>query len=326
MSEIRKHYFLDEYCIIASERGRRPSDFKSGTKKIRPTNCQFCGGNEDKTPPATAVYKNDLILQDTDGNRVTGWQVRCFPNLYPAVSPETDKLTEKTENSIVFEGYGFHEIIVETPVHDKTLPDFTDQEMAFLMCAYRDRFLHYNSQKKIAYVSLFKNSGEVAGASLDHTHTQLIALPLNPPKLVKELEAIASSSSCPYCTILKNELNTRRIIAKNDHCIAFAPFFSQYEFEVWIIPYTHVSHLGECSEDELRSLGYMLKKILAKLRFMLDDPPYNFMFFQETGQYHLNVRIQPVLSKIAGFEKNTDIFINTVAPEQAADFLKIDTD
>ncbi|TFH40323.1 MAG: DUF4921 family protein [ANME-2 cluster archaeon] len=321
MSEIRKHYFLDEYCIIAGERGKRPSDFVLKPEKAKGMECPFCGGNESLTPKATAVYRDGQVLKDTDYERVTGWQVRCIPNLYPAVSPEPIPVI--MENGWqVQEGYGFHEVIVETPEHSKILSMSTNKEMALLMQVYKERMLFYQSQKGIEYVSLFKNSGEAGGASLEHTHTQLIALPVIPPILKREQEVLHNLHYCPYCEIVKSESTSSRLITKNEYWAAFAPFYSQSPFEVWILPFEHLSHIGECSDTMLEFLGSILKEIMVRYSEVLNDPPFNYMFFQDSGKYHLNLRIKPVLSIIAGFEKNTDIYINTVTPEKAASFLR----
>jgi UDPglucose--hexose-1-phosphate uridylyltransferase len=322
MSKIRKHYFLDEYCIIATERGRRPSDFISEPEISGIKDCTFCGGNEDKTPPATAVYKAGQVLEDDDRERIKDWQIRCIPNLYPALSPDEARITASSvrphEGWEVLNGYGFHEVIVETPQHGRTLPDFTDDEITLLMHAYQDRVLHYSSQQGIEYVSLFKNSGHSAGASLEHTHSQLIALPVKTPILQQEQDIIAHLEGCPYCNIVKTECKSSRLVARNRDWGAFTPFCSRFPFEVWIMPFLHISNLGACSWDLLESLGIILREALRRYSQLLGDLPFNYMFFQDQGTYHLNLRIQPVLTTIAGFEKNTGIFINTIAPEQAA--------
>lgn len=326
MSEIRKHYFLDEYCIIAKERGKRPSDFVLKPEKPEIEDCPFCGGNEFKTPKATAVYKDGQVLIDTDHKRVKGWQVRCIPNLYPALRPEFSQPTVQSDPPgkgwQVQKGYGFHEVIVETPEHEKTLSVFTNNEMELLMQVYQDRVLYHRSQEGIVYVSLFKNWGKLGGASIEHTHTQLIALPVLPHTLKKEQDALNNLSECPFCRIIRSESTSSRLVAKNQHWAAFAPFCSRFPFEVWIMPFEHINHLAGCSDEMLKFLGFILRKVIARYSEVLNNPPYNYLFFQEDGKYHLNVRIQPVLSTIAGFEKNTDIYINTVAPEQAALYLR----
>lgn len=325
MSELRKHYFLDEYCIIAAERGMRPSDFLSGPEISGMAECAFCGGNEDKTPPATAVYRNGKVLKDTDGERVKDWQIRCFPNLYPALSPDAAGITvsEVVKGGWqVREGYGFHEVIVETPSHAKRLPDLTDDETGLLMHAYRDRVVYYSSQRGIVYVSLFKNSGKSAGASLEHTHSQLIALPVQPFILRQELGVITQHDECPYCTIARTECESPRLVIRTRNWVAFTPFSSRFPFEVWVMPFDHIPDLVACPEMVIRSLGIILRDVIRGYGQLLGDMAYNYMFFQGPGPYHLNLRIQPVLTTIAGFEKNTGIFINTIVPEQAASDLR----
>lgn len=319
MSEIRKHYFLDEYCIVAAGRGKRPSDFSSSPEVQNTTSCVFCAGKEDKTPPALAVYKNGHILRDSEQELIRDWQIRCIPNMYPALSPEG----EIASGNLALSGYGFHEVIIETPQHERRLTNFTDEEIKLLITAYRDRVMHYWEQPKIQFVSLFKNWGKQAGASLEHTHSQLIALPLVPPSIKKELDMIHSGDKCPYCEIVRMESSNDRLVYENEHFIAFAPYYSKVPFEIWFLPKTHVSHLGKMSPDMMRSLGIAIRDVLTRLETVLASPPYNYMFFQllNNDSYHLNIRLQPVTSKIAGFEKNTDIFINTMPPEQAAKYL-----
>jgi UDPglucose--hexose-1-phosphate uridylyltransferase len=327
MSEIRKHYFLREYCIIAEERAKRPSDFAEAaesSEKNNSKNCVFCGGNEEKTPPATAVYKNGEIFADTEEKRIRDWDFRCFPNLYPALSPSSPSPEFDGQNPKVIPGFGFHEVIVESPVHGKKLKDFSDTEISGLMKVYRDRVCHYATYEKIAYVSLFKNSGKAAGASQDHSHSQLIALPLCPQLLEKELTAIKEMQKCPYCTLLEEEKTSPRFILENNDFIAFAPYYSTVPFEVWILPKKHISFLGEFSSELLFALGEILRDVLRSYAKVLGNLPYNHVFYQlfETPEYHLNLRLLPRLSTAAGFELNTGIYINTISPERAASYLR----
>ena len=304
MPEIRKHYFMDKYCIIAGERSKRPTDFHKEKKtEIRPGVCSFCPGNEDLTPAATAVYTYEdgeiVVRKDDNGQRVKDWAIRCFPNLYPALPG--------------------HEIIAETPDHEKHPSDFTDEEIALLMQVYAERTSHHLKSSK--YVSLFRNYGRDAGASLSHPHTQLIPMPFIPPILTDELNAIEDAQGCPYCDIVERESGGERVIIEDDEWIVFAPYYSRSPFEIWVLPKRHLNSITAL--DDLASLGTMLRDALRKIKILLNDPPYNYMFFQiEDDRYHLNIRIEPKLSITAGFEKNTDVFINTMPPEEAARFFR----
>jgi UDPglucose--hexose-1-phosphate uridylyltransferase len=321
MSEIRKHYFLDEYCIIASGRAKRPSAPKACGEDMKAGSCVFCGGHEDKTPPAQAVYKDGEILKDTDEALIRDWQVRCIPNLYPALSPDA----EEVQNS-GFEakkGYGYHEVIIESPSHENKINLFSDEEVLLLMKAYRDRVMHYQSQEGVEYVSLFKNWGKKAGASLEHTHSQLIAVPLMPPSLVKEKKAISEMNNCPYCRIIEKEKGKERQVYENDDFILIAPYFSRNQYEMWMLPKKHVNHISAFTDEMLMSLGDCIRTAVKLLDRTIPELAYNYMFYQidHDLSYHFNVRIVPITSIAAGFEKNTDIYINTIPPEIAVEHL-----
>ena len=304
MSEIRKHYFLDKYCVIANERGKRPTDFM--TKKepeIQSNSCPFCPTNESMTPPAT-VYKlcrrKIFKYTETEYSQPSNWNIRCFKNLYPALPG--------------------HEVIVESPDHNKQLAEFTDDEINLLMQVYRDRTaLHFENKAK--YVSIFRNYGKDAGASLSHPHSQVIPLPFIPPEIEEELEFIKESGQCPYCDIVKQESGGERTIIENDHWIVFAPYYSRSPFEMWILPKKFINNLT--NPGALAMLGITLRDTLKKLKKLLNDPSYNYMVFQmDDVHYHMSIRIEPKLSIAGGFEKGTGVYINTMPPEEAARLLK----
>jgi UDPglucose--hexose-1-phosphate uridylyltransferase len=327
MSEIRKHYFLCEYCIIAEERAKRPSDFVNtveNSRKGNPVSCSFCGGSEESTPLATAVYNKGKIVADTPEKRIRNWDFRCFPNLYPALSPVPDHMEHQEIDLKAEPGYGFHEVIVESPLHENRLEYFSDLELSGLMNVYKDRTCYYATREKIRWISLFKNSGKVAGASIDHPHSQLIALPFCPPSLEREMRAIRKREECPYCAIYERERISSRLIFENSEFIAFAPYFSMGPFEVWILPGRHISFLGDCNEKLLFALGDILRTVLSSYERTFGNVPFNYMFYQlfKTPEYHLNLRLLPRLSTAAGFELNTGIYINTVSPERAASYLR----
>lgn len=311
---MRRHYFLDEYCIIAAERGKRPSDFKHGGTGERsdPKTCPFCPGNEERTPLAVAVYTDDGVFADGD-ERVKDWWARSFQNLYPAMA-ENPK--PPTREWVADFARGFHEVIVESPDHENDPSRFSQRDLERLVSVYKDRYHHYISQEGIEYVSIFKNWGRVAGASLSHTHTQLVALPLVPPILKREMDAITSASRCPYCSLVEREASSDRLIFENEGFVLIAPFSSQVPYETWILPKKHASDLEGLDSG---GLAQILGEALRRLDQLLSGPPYNYMIHQlPDRRYHLNIRIQPAISTMAGFEKNTGIFINTVPPEEAA--------
>jgi len=315
MSELRRHYFLDEYCIIAPKRGKRPSDFpmekaRSGDEAA----CPFCPGNEEMTPPAVAVYTKQGVSSDGLA-RISGWEMRVFPNVFAAMVPCPEPATTEW---MALPGQGFHEVIVDSPRHRENPADFSQGHMEKLIRVYKDRYAHYSGNGLVKYVSIFKNWGKEAGASLSHSHSQLVTLPILPPIIKRELDAISRASRCPFCNIVEQEKRSCRLVGENEDWILIAPFYSQAPYETWILPKRHFANLKEMHEAEGKSLAAILKQILGGMRSHLNDPPSNTMIFQLPFGYHLNIRIQPAISKIAGFERGTGVYINSIAPEYAA--------
>jgi len=318
--EIRKHYFLDEYCIIAAERKKRPSDFNVAKPELADSKaCPFCPGNEERTPPAESVYTEAGVLAD-GSERIRNWRARVFPNLFAAMVP---KPTPPTAEWIALPGHGFHEVIVDSPDHGIGPADFSRDQLALIFEVYRDRYSHYRRMSGVSYISIFKNWGDEAGASMSHTHSQIIAIPIVPPLIKRETAALSSASFCIYCNIVEREISSSRLIASNDNWILIAPFYSIAPYETWILPKGHISDLMSMDEEQQRDLGQILGDALRRLKSLLDDPPFNYMIFQLPSDYHLNIRIQPALTKMAGFEKSTGVYINPVPPEQAAAELRM---
>lgn len=309
MPEFRKHYFLDEYVLIATERAKRPTDFQLPRPPTAgPESCPFCPGREEKTPPAVAAYvrKGGTIEVQADGaERVRGWSVRVFPNLFPAVGP----------------GQGAHEVITETPDHERHPARLRDEEVLLLFRALRDRFLHHTA-RGARYVSLFRNHRPEAGASMAHPHSQLISLPLVPPKMAAERDGLARGG-CALCRIAPEEARGERLVLRRGSWVAFAPRCARKPFETWIVPERHLPSLREVEGSDLKDLALLARDLLARLEGLAGDLPYNALFFQMGEEaYHLSLRIQPELTTAAGFEKNTEIYINPLPPEEAARALR----
>lgn len=269
------------------------------------------------TPRAVAVYRDDGVFADGE-TRIRGWWARCIPNMYPAMVPSPEPPTKEW---VAMPARGGHEVIIESPDHESSPATFDDEMIYRMLSVYADRYRYYIDHGS-SYVSIFKNWGREAGASLSHTHTQLIALPLTPPIFMREISAISSMPTCPYCTIAEREAGSERLIFKVGDWACIAPFCSQAPYEMWILPFKHFSNLLELNESMLAGLSRALKEALRRLSALLNDPPYNYMLFQMSSNYHLNIRVQPAITKIAGFEKNTGIHINPVPPEQAASELR----
>jgi len=329
-NEIRKDYILDKWVIIATERIKRPSDFKTEPHQVDNfMDCPFCAGNEEKTPPATMLYiptgKKILIDCDKkDQRRKNNWLIRVVPNLYPALKPSNTLLI--SENDLKYmNGVGIHEVIIETPNHQEQLHLMPDEQIKLVFRAYKDRFSAVSSKENIRFVSIFRNYGMKAGTSLSHPHSQLIAIPIVPPIINEEIKRLNYlNGKCAYDKIIEKEKNSERFIYENDSVVAFCPFASITPFEVWIFVKRHVNNIVELTDKERDDFAIATRDILAAIFKILQDIPYNYAFWQtiDEKEYHMHMRIFPRLTIYAGFEYNTNIFVNPVPPEYAAKTLR----
>ncbi|MCS7114758.1 MAG: galactose-1-phosphate uridylyltransferase [Candidatus Bathyarchaeota archaeon] len=337
-NELRRDYLLKRWVVIATERGRRPTDFaKKETAQARVGVCPFCPGNEYMTPPAVLVYLESggriEKTGDEDGFRHKGWVIRCFPNLYPAFTPpkEEPSLEWNAEGGDFAAAVGHHEVLIESPVHDEHPSDARIPQLTHVVNAYLDRLRELSSKPYVRYVSIFRNHGVEAGASLSHAHSQIIATPFVPIILREELGASRKfwkeKGECIFCQILKKEREGPRFIMENSDFTVFAPYASIHPMEFWIFPKRHMASLLEISEKEVENFAKTLKACFGGLKSLLNNPPYNFGIHTALGEkarehYHWHLEVYPKLATWAGFEKSTGVYINTVSPEAAAESLR----
>lgn len=342
MPELRKDPISERWVVISSERGKRPSDFKMpsvaeesiGSEK----NCPFCGGNEAKTPPEINAWRTGGSKPDTPG-----WDVRMIQNKFPALTTKGD--VNRTGMGIfdMMSGIGAHEVIVETPQHNLTIPDMEDDQVVKILWAYKQRIVDLEKDKRFRYVLVFKNYGKTAGASLAHPHSQLISTPITPRYVKMELSNARAyfleKERCIFCDIIRQELGSgERMVFENEYFVAFTPFASRFPFEIWILPRRHEYGFQILPDEERLLLAQCLKDILARLKACLNDPPFNYVLHTAPNpvprpgkpdywgtikyDFHWHIEIIPRLTKMAGFEWGSGLYINPTAPEQAAKFLR----
>jgi UDPglucose--hexose-1-phosphate uridylyltransferase len=327
MPELRKDPIVGRWVIISTERGRRPSDFAPEPVRLRATNCVFCEGNEDKTPPEILAGRRPGSLPNGPG-----WTYRVVSNKFPALRIEGD--LEPTGEGLFdrLNGVGAHEVIVETPDHTASLATLPVDMVADVLLACRERMLDLKKDPRFEYVLVFKNHGEAAGASLEHPHSQLIATPIIPIMLTEEMTGSAQywgmKERCVWCDILRQERRAgKRIILESSGFTVLAPFAPRFPFETWILPRRHHSAFEESDIAELRDLAGALSEFLARLNRLLKDPPYNFMLHTaplrepSLEHFHWHLEVIPKLTRVAGFEWGSGFFINPLPPEDAADAL-----
>ena len=328
MADLRKDPVTGRWVIISTERQKRPSDFEIETVTIKPdTLCPFCEGHEDKTPPEILAYRNG-----TPGN-TGGWDVRVVPNKFPALRVEG---TLDREGEGLFDrmnGIGAHEVIIETPKHEQTLATMPEPAIEKVFWAWRDRVLDLKRDIRLRHIVIFKNHGAAAGATLDHAHSQLIALPIVPREMAEELEGARrhyeQKERCVFCDLMRQELkDTTRVISESADFVALAPYAPRFPFETWLMPKRHRSRFEDATPGEFASLARMLKETLRRMNKTLLTPPYNLIVHSAPVQeddgafYHWHLEVMPKLTRVAGFEWGTGFYINPTGPEEAAEVLR----
>lgn len=301
-------------------------DIESHEKKSE--NCPFCPNNEKMTPPEIIAKREPGTKPDTPG-----WRIRVVPNKYPALRIEGELDKRGLGVYDISNGIGAHEVIIETPDHFLEIPEMHPGEIEDIIWAYQQRSLDLRKDRRFNYIIIFKNYGRSAGASLEHPHSQLIALPVIPKRVSEELKGSSNyyeyRDRCIYCDIIQQELYDRiRLVTSNTHFIAFTPFVSRFPFEVWIVPYRHESDFAQITVAEIKDFALILKELLLRIKNCLHDPSYNFIIHTaplkdlSRPDYHWHLELFPQLIRVAGFEWGSGFYINPTPPEEAAEYLR----
>jgi len=260
------------------------------------------------------------------------WQVRVVPNKYPAVTlgqhpyvrPDTSAFGQVPQSPD-----GAHEVLIESPRHIQDITEQTVQELALVLQVYRDRLRHWSADERIQHATLFKNVGVAAGASLEHIHSQLIALPAAPPAMIAELQAsqhyYSVHQTCIFCQLLSEELTHRkRFVAETGPFVAFCAYAGRQPYETWIMPQEHAANFEQLADGDLEALAILLQEVVRRLHAQLDPLSYNLIlhtapFYEiDSAHYHWHFELIPRCTRFAGFEWGAGIHINPLAPERAA--------
>ncbi|KAF8714184.1 hypothetical protein HU200_028197 [Digitaria exilis] len=335
-TEARRDAVFGRWVVFSPARSRRPNDLKShnptnpspGPGEPRPS-CPFCAGRESECAP-------QIFRVPPDGS--LPWRIRVIENLYPALrrdlepppaaAPDAEAEEEPGERAVP--GFGFHDVVIETPSHDVRLWDLPAEGVRDVLLAYAARVRQLAEHPAVKYVQVFKNHGASAGASMAHSHSQMLGTPFVPPSVTSRLncmkEVFDRSGNCSLCDFRSKDI----LISETPNFSAIVPFAASYPFEIWIIPRQHLSYFHEIDQDKALDLGSLLKTMLQKLSKQLNDPPFNFMIHSAPfglsssclPYAHWFLQIVPQLSVIGGFELGSGCYINPVFPEDAAKILR----
>ena len=332
MPELRKDPITQEWVIIATERGRRPSDFTHLTiaepekPEFSPT-CPFCPGKEAMTPPEVLAYRESRERNSPD------WWVRVVPNKFPALAIEGDLNKRGIGMYDRMNGVGAHEVIIETPKHHLDPSTVSLYQLTEALWAYRERYLDLRKDKRFKYILVFRNHGKVAGASLEHPHSQIIATPMIPIEVVNEFQGAENyykyHERCIWCDIVQHETEfAQRVVNQTEHFLEFAPFASKYPFETWLLPKHHEASFATMTRERITEFAVIMQDALRRISKCLNNPPYNFAIHtapcdrEDSDLFHWHMVIMPRLTIAAGFEMGTGIYINVTSPEDAARYLR----
>jgi len=328
MTELRQNMVTKDWVIIANERAKRPDQFIEShqpviteTQPLYDAHCPFCPNNEEL----------DLEVERTpaQGN----WQTRVVLNKYPALSKEGELTRTFDGVNRRISGVGYHEVVIESPKHNTTLALMSPEEIVFYLKTLYSRGWDIRKDARIEQIIYFKNHGEQAGASLRHPHSQIIGLPVVPHSIRRRLDEARryfdDNGECAYCAMIEDELKKKeRLVTVSDQFVAFVLYASPAPFHIWILPRTHsVSYLYSQNEDFI-ALAHILRDVLRRLYLGLNDPAYNLIIRSapvkeiSNDYLHWYVTLVPRLSRTAGFELGSGIFINPAIPEESAEFLR----
>lgn len=328
VSELRKDAITGRWVIVSTERRKRPSDFRLESVHIVPDpTCPFCEGHEHMTPRELLAHR-----RNGGGPNSPGWDLRVVPNQFPVLRVEgsLDRVGEGLFDKM--NGVGAHEVIIESPHHEQTLATLGDEAVEQVLWAFRERIRDLKQDRRFRSIIVFKNHGAAAGATLGHSYSQLIALPIVPREIRDEVEGarahFAAKERCVYCDILRQEgLDGRRVIEQNADMVALAPYAARFPFETWILPRRHQTLFEDAPSHEYAALARLLGDVLRRMNRMLELPPYNLLIHsaplsEPTDFYHWHVEIIPKLTRVAGLEWATGTYLNPVSPEEAAQVLR----
>lgn len=334
MSSIRRNRIRDQYVIIAPERLHRPDLHKTGKSTTSQTRCPFCEGNETLTP--AEVY----AIRDNEPN-TSGWKTRVVPNLYKAVQVELEEHSQREGMFESIAGVGAHEILIDSPCHGCGIEGLDLHAVENWFRTIIERINDLKQDKRLIYLSIFKNFGASAGATQEHPHTQILALPVMPRNecvfLERNMQYYRRHGRGKVEDIVQNEIkDKKRIVDEVGDFVAFCPYASSFPFEVMISPKHNIVSLEHCSRKNITDLSQLLGRLFRKLKQQLGDFDYNLYFtlppmnpnFENEPfmpyldkNYCFTMRIVPRIYRIGGFEISTGMYINPVSPEECAALL-----
>ncbi|RCS53005.1 DUF4921 family protein [Bremerella cremea] len=330
-NQLRRDPLLGFQVVIAEGREDRPQQWKPSIPPPSAMRCPFCGGHEDATPHERLALPGNLP-RSTDQ---MPWEVRVLPNIFPSLSPNfpDEVFTEENPRYPSITASGLQEVIIESPQHLTSFAQLPDVNAILTFQAYQQRLNAIRATGQCRYVQIFKNNGPAAGASLEHSHSQVMATRLIPPIVQHEIEAseayFRTHGKSFWSDLIASELaEGSRIVHADENLVAFCPFASRMPFELCVLPRHGQADFGDANSTLLQQIALLLRSLLVRVEKALNFPAYNYLIHTMpfdtlvADHYHWHVEVLPRVTVRAGFEWGTGLYVNPLSPERAAQILR----
>lgn len=325
MSTLRQDPTTRQWVVLAPRRGARPHNPVVDPRPELPSfdgTCPFCPGNEDQTPPE--IFR---VPEEPD------WRVRVVPNMYAALSGNGSASRTGSRLFREMPGAGSHEVVIESTRHDARLDEMTVDEVTEVLGVWRRRYRELMARPDVRAVVVFKNFGRLAGTSLAHAHSQIVATPVFLPRMLRRLDVANryydENGTCLYDDLAEDErVAGERLVLQRGRFLVFEPWAAQTPFETWLLPEVHRASFGDLEDDDISDLATALIDTLGAIRSACGDPDFNLVVYSAPQNGHTDevflwhIKIIPRVSTQAGFELGSAMSINTVAPEDSAESLR----
>ncbi len=326
MPELRLNLITREWVIIAREKNKKPEDFIGTRERKKHPDfvdiCPFCPGNESKTPDEQYRIKDEK-----------GWRIRVVPNKFAVLSREGERRRTNTGLKKTVNGVGIHEVIIETPIHNLTTATMPVEQLKEVIQTYKDRFLEIYKNPRVEHVIIFKNNGPASGTTIEHSHSQIVGVPVTPLQIRSRIENAMryfdDTGECLLCNTLKDEASDgSRILCNTEHFVSFVPYAALSPFHIWIFPKRHSGFFADMRSEEIWDLAVNLKSTMSKLYYGLEHPDFNYVIRSgspcdiNSEFIHWYLSIVPRVAMASGFELGSGMYINPLVPEVSAGFLR----
>jgi UDPglucose--hexose-1-phosphate uridylyltransferase len=318
--EFRRDPLNGEWVVFAPQRACKPDPLgNTGAQR----SCPFCAGNEEETLSEVLAFRpSDSKPNDSK------WRVRVIPNLYPAVSSDLGRGRIDSERT-TRPGFGIHEVVIEGPDHHFSWIRLSTEVIQEVFLAWRDRLKTLGRTPGIEYVKIFKNHGRDAGASLEHNHSQIVALPLIPNRIQRELNALRLDPDVISRLLEDQRHDGPLMIANNPRITAIASPSARWPFECWLFPKDLHPSFSSVDLETTEDLAKILHRILHRLEELIPGLAYNLALHTaptlnaKWESFRWRLELYPRLTMPAGFEWGTGMHINPILPEVAAKLLRL---